>query len=109
MKFIRKLMYFLLGTGLGVLLVIFIFGDRDIECSYFPNDRVLYDLRKKEMRISGQARQMMDERQLDTAQISMMLLGGEVDFERSDPAMKIPVIFIGLIINPKEILPFRPR
>lgn len=34
-------------------MVMFIFGDRDIQCSYFPNDRVLYDIRNKDLKVDG--------------------------------------------------------
>jgi len=84
----RKLLYYGFGVGLGLLMVFFLFGDRDIQCSYFPNDRVLYDLRKKEIIYSEDILQAMEERQLDTADISAMLLGGDVDFERSKTEME---------------------
>lgn len=48
MKFQRKIVFFGLGVVLGTVLVFWIFGERDdIQCTYFPNDRVLYDLRLK--------------------------------------------------------------
>lgn len=72
------------GVGLGVLVVMFMFSDRDFQCSYFPNDRVLYDLRKKELRISADMQQNLEARQIDSTDISMMLLSGEVDFDKSN-------------------------
>jgi hypothetical protein len=48
MKFTRKLFFFGIGVVLGTAGVVWMFGDRtDIQCTYFPNDRVLYDLRLK--------------------------------------------------------------
>ncbi len=81
----RKLLYFGIGTLMGVLLVKFLFGGRDdIQCSYFPNDRVLYDLRgKKERIISNEAQQQLQNLGLDTAIISTVLWEGKVDFEKS--------------------------
>ncbi len=84
MKIWRKLLYFGIGAGMGTLIVMFLFGDRDIQCSYFPNDRVLYDMRKKQVSYSQEARRAMQQLEIDTADISAMLLGGDVDFGRSN-------------------------
>ncbi len=84
MVFWKKLLWYLFGVGLGVLAVMFIFGDRDIQCNYFPNDRVLYDLRKKELIIPPAVQSQLDAAGLDTSDISMMFLSGDVDFEKSD-------------------------
>lgn len=78
MKFGRKVLYYLLGVGLGVLMVFFIFGDRDIQCSYFPNDRVLYDLRKKEIQL---AESVSSE---DTLGLGFALERARVNFKRSE-------------------------
>jgi len=75
MSFIKKLWYYALGLGLGVLMVYFFFGDRDIQCSYFPNDRVLYDLRKKPLSLASE---------LDTSGLNRALHEAKVDFESSD-------------------------
>jgi hypothetical protein len=64
-------------------MVVFIFGDRDIQCAYFPNDRVLYDFRKKEIVIDSLGYRALEGRGLDTADIRQMLWHGKVDFERS--------------------------
>lgn len=77
-------MFYLLGVGLGVLIVIFLFGDRDLQCSYFPNDRVLYDLRSKNLVIPQDIDQRMTEQRLDSTDISDMLRGGVVDFSKSN-------------------------
>ena len=75
----RKVIYYLVGVAIGVVLVYFIFGNRDIQCSYFPNDRVLYDLRKKDLHFS----QNVEEKYHDTILAEDFLLMGDVDFERS--------------------------
>lgn len=80
----RKLLYYLLGVGLGVLAVMFIFGDRDIQCSYFPNDRVLYDLRKKERLFPEDVMTRMEDAGIDTSHISRLLWNGKVDFSKSN-------------------------
>lgn len=84
MAFWKRLLWYLVGVGFGVLAVFFIFGDRDIQCNYFPNDRVLYDLRKKTLLIPEDVQARMDAAGIDTSDISMMLLTGDVDFDKSD-------------------------
>lgn len=83
MKFWRKLLYYLLGVGLGLIMVYFFFGDRDIGCSYFPNDRVLSDLRKKDVVIGESVDWLNDAETTDSALIDDILLMGDVDFEKS--------------------------
>jgi hypothetical protein len=85
MKTWRKLLFFGIGVTLGILMVKFIFGGRDdIQCSYFPNDRVLYDLRNKDRMIPDSTFTQMQELGVDTSDISDLLLMGDVDFEKSD-------------------------
>lgn len=81
----RKLLYFGIGIFLGVLMVKFLFGGRDIQCSYFPNDRVLYDLRgKKERIITPAAQAQLNAYSLDTSLITDLLYTGKVNFKKSN-------------------------
>ena len=67
------------------MVVVFMFGDRtDIQCNYFPNDRVLYDIRGKQLVIPENIQRQLDENNLDTTDIQDMLLGGKVDFDKTD-------------------------
>ncbi len=78
MRIGRKLLYYFAGVLLGTLIVFFLFGDRDIQCSYFPNDRVLYDLRKKELKLAYPA---LAE---DSTGIGFALERASVDFSFKD-------------------------
>ncbi len=64
-------------------MVYFIFGDRDIECSYFPNDRVLSDLRKKDLVLSVDVQEKIDHSGLDTSGLSYALDYAKVNFSAS--------------------------
>lgn len=81
MSLVKKLAIYALGVGMGIILVYFFFGDRDIQCNYFPNDRVLYDLRKKDLRFRDGLAQKMP--QVDTI-VNAALHYGQVNFEKSE-------------------------
>ena len=83
MSFWRKLLYYLIGVGFGILMVIFFFGDREIGCSYFPNDRVLSDLRKKELVITPSVLSSELGSSLDSNLIQSFVLNGDIDFTKS--------------------------
>tara|TARA_B110000444_G_scaffold257731_1_gene296854 strand:+ start:2139 stop:2519 length:381 start_codon:yes stop_codon:yes gene_type:complete len=52
---IRRFFIYLIGVGLGVIVSIFFFGDRDIEFSYLPNARTLKHLRGQAFQFSEKA------------------------------------------------------
>ena len=49
-----------MGVGLGVIMSIFFFGDRDIEFSYLPNARTLKHLRGQTFHFSEKALCQLD-------------------------------------------------
>lgn len=52
---VRRFFLYLIGVGLGVIVSIFFFGDRDIEFSYLPNARTLKHLRGQAFLFSEKA------------------------------------------------------
>ncbi len=52
---VRRFFLYLIGVGLGVIVSIFFFGDRDIEFSYLPNARTLKHLRGQAFEFSEKA------------------------------------------------------
>ena len=52
---VRRFFLYLIGVGLGVIVSIFFFGDRDIEFSYLPNARTLKHLRSQAFQFSEKA------------------------------------------------------
>lgn len=85
MPFFRKLLYYFGGVGLGLLMVYFLFGNRDIQCSYFPNDRVLSDLRKKNWQLEASLAAAVARGDQDTSGFDAALRRGKIDFSRSEP------------------------
>ena len=84
MAFWQRLVYYLLGAGMGVIMVIFMFGNRDLQCNYFPNARVLSELRGKHLTIPSAAQQQIEDLNLPDSALVMALERGEVDFDRSE-------------------------
>ena len=52
---VRRFFLYLIGVGLGVIVSILFFGDRDIEFSYLPNARTLKHLRGQGFQFSEKA------------------------------------------------------
>ena len=52
---VRRFFLYLIGVGLGVIVSVFFFGDRDIEFSYLPNARTLKHLRGQSFHFSERA------------------------------------------------------
>ena len=52
---VRRFFLYLIGVGLGVIVSIFFFGDRNIEFSYLPNARTLKHLRGQAFQFSEKA------------------------------------------------------
>jgi hypothetical protein len=95
-KLLRRILWYSLGVGLGVLLVGALFSDRDLECSYFPNDRVLTELHRKPVR--GADSSVWAGLGADSSLLQAFLTLGEVDFSdsrtRTRHAADVPAYWI---------------
>jgi len=84
MNFRQRLLRFAIGVTLGTGLAYFFFGNRDWQCSYFPNQRVLVELGKKTWSFAPEAdAQWADLGQKDSLMVTHVLSAGDVDFARS--------------------------
>jgi len=79
MTFRQRLPYFLGGLTIGIIVVIFFWGKKDTTFDYGPNARVLKNLRVKERLFSQDALTMLSSKKIDTANISQILMNGDVD------------------------------
>lgn len=84
MKFSHRLAYYLVGFVLGLFVVALVFSGKDTRCNYFPNARVLNDLRNKPFHYSIEASERLKEDWIDTLDIKNTLTHGDVDFDRSN-------------------------
>ncbi len=88
MKFYQRFAFFLFGLLLGVIFLIYFLGAkakaRDVTFCYFPNCRVLKDIRSKPFHYSEESSEVLAETWIDTIDIKNTLLYGEVDFGKSN-------------------------
>ncbi|SHL38714.1 DUF4258 domain-containing protein [Flavobacterium chilense] len=94
MKFVHRFAYYLIGLVMGCFFVALVFSGKDTRCNYFPNARVLNNLRTKPFQYSDKAIQTLNEKWVDTADIKKTLTYGDVDFDQSNVPFKKGKLYI---------------
>nr|WP_297788051.1 DUF4258 domain-containing protein [uncultured Allomuricauda sp.] len=84
MAFLKRLGWYLVGLSIGLIFLVFFLkkksGGEGIDFCYFPNCRVLKDMRSKTLTFS----ESLPEEYRDTLMIQAFLEDGDVDFGKSD-------------------------
>lgn len=88
MRFRYRLGYYLVGFSLGLFLVAAIWSGKDTRCNYFPNSRVLNNIRMKPFYYSEEASKVLAEPWIDTVDIKNTFKYGDVDFDKSNIAFE---------------------
>jgi hypothetical protein len=106
MKFFHRFAYYLVGLVIGVFFVAMIFSGKDTRCNYFPNSRVLNDLRNKPFYYSEQASLILAEKWIDTADIKNSLKFGDVNFDDSNIDFKKGKLYVieGKTLKNQEVI-----
>lgn len=98
MPFLKRLGFFFFGLAIGLIfLAIFLKKKSDetgVEFCYFPNCRVLKDLRSKPMAFDEQLSEMLLNNELDTLQLKAFFVDGKVLFGSSDTQAKPCKIYL---------------
>ncbi len=84
MKLAHRLFYYLGGFVVGLIILFFFLGGKKTSCDYSPNARVLKNIRIKQRVFSEQALSDMQSYRIDTADVSVILKNGSVDFSKSN-------------------------
>ena len=84
MKLSHRFAYYLLGLVMGSFFVAAVFSGKDISCNYFPNARVLNDIRNKPFQYSDKSSLILAQKWIDTIDIKNTLKFGDVDFDNSN-------------------------
>lgn len=90
MNLFKRFVYYFGGFAVGLIFVLFFLGGKKSSCSYFPNARVLKEIRFKQREISPQAAQFFETQKIDTVVIQKLLHQGKVDFTNSQTSSKEP-------------------
>lgn len=84
MAFLRRLGWYLVGLSIGIVFLVFFLkkksGEEGIEFCYFPNCRVLKDMRSKTLIFDDN----LPEQYKDTLLVKAFLTDGDIDFGSSD-------------------------
>jgi len=88
MTFKYRFAYYMFGFVIGIFFVAMVYGGKKTSCNYFPNARVLNDLRTKPFQYSKEASVILAEKWIDTIDIKNTLEFGDVDFDQSNKPFK---------------------
>ncbi len=83
---LRRFFLYLFGVGLGVIVSIFFFGNRDIDFSYLPNARTLKHLRGQAFQFSEKALCQLNCLSMTESSFEQIFYDTDldVDFTKSD-------------------------
>lgn len=84
MKFINRLGYYLGGFAIGLIFLAFFLSGKRTSCDYGPEARVLKNISTKKQIVSSEAQRRIQEYQLDSTYLKMVLRQGNVNFKKSD-------------------------
>jgi len=84
MRLRYRFAYYLIGFTFGLFFVTAMFMGKDTRCNYFPNARVLNDLRNKPFVYSDEASAILSQGWIDSTDIKNSLTYGDVDFDQSN-------------------------
>lgn len=94
MPFKFRFAYYMVGFIMGLFFVAMVLSGKDARCNYFPNARVLNDLRTKPFNYSDKAKQILAQKWVDTTDIKNTLTYGDVNFDKSNIAVEKGKLYI---------------
>lgn len=93
MSFIKRLVYYLGGVGLGIILLMFFLSGKKTSCDYGPNARTLKFLKSKPLIKSDEIQRTLVSFELDSAEVASVFIQGEVNFRKSKISNELPNIY----------------
>lgn len=88
MALLKRIGFYLFGLSIGIVfLTIFLKKKSEatgVEFCYFPNCRVLKDIRSKPIFYSDEIKNMLQEQKLDSIDIVSFFRNGDIDFAKSN-------------------------
>lgn len=109
MNFVKRLIYYLSGVGIGIVLLMFFLSGKKTSCDYGPNARTLKFLKNKPLQQNNSINDLVFY-QLDSIDIAEVLDEGEVNFRNSEISKELPNIYsVEHMIEKKGYFEFRFR
>jgi len=88
MAFLKRLGFYLIGFSIGLVFLFFFLKKKSDETGssfcYFPNCRVLKDIRSKKLINSPLSQRIFEEQILDSLRLEHFFREGEIDFKKSN-------------------------
>lgn len=88
MAFLKRLGYYMIGLTIGIIFLAFFLkkktSETGTEFCYFPNCRVLKELRSKPLSFSDELQVLMQDEKLDSTDLKEFLTSGDVKFRKSE-------------------------
>ncbi|SFU72041.1 hypothetical protein SAMN05216480_11624 [Pustulibacterium marinum] len=84
MPLLKRLGFYFIGFSIGIIFLIFFFKNKKSEFCYFPNCRVLKEIRENEFQIDEKAQPILASNKIEEQDIEDILTYGEVNFSESD-------------------------
>ncbi len=88
MEWLKRFGYYFIGFALGSIAVAFFWKQKDASFDYGMDARTLKTIRIKKRIFSEDAKNMMQQYQIDSAKIATILTNGDVDFSKSKARQK---------------------
>lgn len=79
----RKLGFYLIGFAVGLIFLAYFFRGKKTEFCYFPNCRVLKDIRNSPLEYGPLVQQLLDNNSIKPEDLKLLLEEGEVNFKKS--------------------------
>lgn len=85
MSFSKRLRLYLTGFFMGLVFIIFVFGNKVFSWSYLPNDRVLAEIQTKPLKFSNQSLESLKLKKISLNFIKDTVLSkGKINFKKSN-------------------------
>lgn len=104
MKISKRILYYLIGFGIGLILTIILFQGRG--CEWTPGNRVKTSLQNSKILISNHQKCLLNCLSITDAEIFEMVNHGEVDFGKSDTKSSIQTFVVNGLKQDFEVLKY---
>ncbi|GAA4114700.1 hypothetical protein GCM10022393_14330 [Aquimarina addita] len=104
MSLLKRIAYYLGGFAIGLIILFFFLDKKETTFDYGFDARVLKNIRIKKRQFSEKVIGAMKANNIDTADISDILVKGDVDFSKSNTTLdSCKTYFIEGVVTEKKI------